>query len=116
MQDVISCWAYRREWSAWNLKVLLPGSIVGVGAAWLFASYVPNAYVEIAVGVTGICFVLYIFFARLLFAYRPTEPHKPSAAAGMFWAPSRASPRPSSRWALRPIKFTSFRSGSISSR
>jgi uncharacterized membrane protein YfcA len=32
-QDVISCWAYRREWSAWNLKVLLPGSIVGVGAA-----------------------------------------------------------------------------------
>ena len=84
-QDVISCWAYRREWSAWNLKVLLPGSVVGVGAAWLFASYVPNAYVEIAVGVTGICFVLYTFFAQLLFAYRPAEPHKPSAAAGMFW-------------------------------
>jgi uncharacterized membrane protein YfcA len=84
-QDVISCWAYRREWSAWNLKVLLPGSVVGVGAAWLFASYVPNAYVEIAVGVTGICFVLYTFFARLLFAYRPAEPPKPSAAAGMFW-------------------------------
>ena len=37
-QDVISVWAYRREWSAWNLKVLLPGSVVGVGAAWLFAA------------------------------------------------------------------------------
>ena len=39
-QDVISVWAYRREWSAWNLKVLLPGSVVGVGVAWLFAAYV----------------------------------------------------------------------------
>jgi uncharacterized membrane protein YfcA len=61
-QDVISVWAYRREWSAWNLKVLLPGSVVGVGAAWLFAAYVPNAYVEIAVGVTGVCFALYMLF------------------------------------------------------
>ena len=24
-QDAISVWVYRREWSAWNLKVLLPG-------------------------------------------------------------------------------------------
>jgi uncharacterized protein len=79
-QDVISVWAYRREWSAWNLKVLLPGSVVGVGAAWLFAAYVPNAYVEIAVGVTGICFVLYMFFAQV-----PAEPRRPSTLAGMFW-------------------------------
>ena len=55
-QDAISVWVYRREWSGWNLKVLLPGALVGVGIAWLFAAYVPNAYVEIAVGVTGVCF------------------------------------------------------------
>jgi uncharacterized membrane protein YfcA len=60
--------------------MLLPGSIVGVAAAGLFAAYVPNAYVEIAVGITGICFVLYSFVARV-----PREPKKPSAAAGMFW-------------------------------
>src|SRR5262249_33866554 len=80
IQDVISCWAYRREWSAWNLKVLLPGSVVGVAAAGLFAAHVPNAYVEIAVGSTGVCFVLYTFIARV-----PKEPQQPSAAAGMFW-------------------------------
>ena len=79
-QDAISVWAYRREWSSWNLKVLLPGSVVGVGAAWLFAAYVPSAYVEIAVGVTGICFVLYTFLAHV-----PKEPRRPSVAAGMFW-------------------------------
>ena len=60
-QDALTVWTYRRDWSAWNLKVLLPGSVVGVAAAWLFAAYVPNAYVEIAVGVTGICFSLYTF-------------------------------------------------------
>src|SRR5262245_64090571 len=48
-QDVISAWVYRNTWSAWNLKVLLPGAVVGVFAAWLFAAYVDNAYIEIAV-------------------------------------------------------------------
>src|SRR5216684_1767701 len=71
IQDVISVWTYRRSWSAWNLKVLLPGSVVGVAAAWLFAAHVPNAYVEIAVGLTGICFVLYIFLAHV-----PKEPQR----------------------------------------
>lgn len=79
-QDVISAWVYRHHWSAWNLKVLLPGSIAGLAAAWLFASYVPNAYVEVAVGVTGICFVLYSWFAQV-----PAVPRRPSVAAGVFW-------------------------------
>src|SRR5215510_1591792 len=79
-QDVISVWTYRRRWSAWNLKVLLPGSVVGVGVAWLFAAYVPSAYVEIAVGVTGICFALYNTFGRV-----PAQPRRPSVPAGMFW-------------------------------
>ena len=79
-QDVISAWTYRRRWSAWNLKVLLPGSVVGVNAAWLFAAYVPNAYVEIAVGVTGVCFALYNTFGKV-----PSQPRRPSVPAGMFW-------------------------------
>jgi len=79
-QDAISVWAYRREWSAWNLKVLLPGSVVGVAVAWLFAAYVPNAYIEIATGAIGVCFTLHTFFAHV-----PAAPKPPSAASGMFW-------------------------------
>ena len=37
-QDAMSAWVYRRRWSGWNLKVMLPGAVVGVGAAWLFAA------------------------------------------------------------------------------
>ena len=49
-QDAISVWTYHRAWSAWNLKVLLPGSVLGVGAGWLFASYLSNAAIELTVG------------------------------------------------------------------
>jgi uncharacterized membrane protein YfcA len=80
VQDAISIWVYRREWSAWNLKVLLPGAVVGVAAAWLFAAYVPNAYVEIAVGVTGVCFALYTWFGKV-----PVHPRRPSVPMSVFW-------------------------------
>jgi uncharacterized membrane protein YfcA len=60
--------------------VLLPGALVGVGIAWLFAAYVPNAYVEIAVGVTGVCFALYTWFGKV-----PMHPRRPSVPVGMFW-------------------------------
>ena len=29
VQDAISVWTYRRAWSAWNLKVLMPGAVLG---------------------------------------------------------------------------------------
>ena len=80
IQDAISVWVYRSNWSAWNLKVLLPGAVLGVGAAWLFAAHVPHGYVELAVGITGVSFVLYAFVAHM-----PAEPQQPSAASGMFW-------------------------------
>ncbi len=79
-QDVLSAYVYRRNWDAWNLKVLLPGSVVGVGAAWLFAAYVPNAYVEIAVGITGVAFVLWTWIAKV-----PAEPQRPSVPMGVLW-------------------------------
>ena len=34
VQDVVSLWWYRRDWDGWNLKVMLPGAVIGVGLAW----------------------------------------------------------------------------------
>src|SRR5688572_11445062 len=53
VQDVISVWVYRREWSAWNLKVLLPGAVIGVVVAWALAAYVSDAAVRISIGLIG---------------------------------------------------------------
>ena len=87
-QDAISAWTYRRAWSAWNLKVLIPGSIIGMGAGTLFASYVSNAAIEVAGGTIGLSFVVYRWIGRWLWPHliRAAEkPKQPHALAGVFW-------------------------------
>ncbi len=80
VQDAISAWVYRREYSAWNLKVLMIGGAIGVGAAWFLATYLSDSHVRIMVGVIGVAFVLYTWLGRV-----PAEPKQPNAAAGVFW-------------------------------
>ena len=29
-QDILTVWTYRRDWSAWNLKLMLPSMAVGI--------------------------------------------------------------------------------------
>src|SRR5687768_9208656 len=42
LQDALSCWIYRRVWDPWNLKVMLPGAVIGIAAAWLLAAHVSD--------------------------------------------------------------------------
>jgi hypothetical protein len=87
-QDAISVWTYRREWSAWNLKVLIPGAIVGMTVGTLFASYVSNAAIELAGGVIGLSFVLYRWIGRWLWphlARAAEQPQRPHPLLGAFW-------------------------------
>ena len=87
-QDAISLWTYRRAWSAWNLKVLLPGSVIGIGVAWLFAVYFSNAVIELTVGSIALAFVLYTWLGAGLRAYLgrpPAKPRRPHAAMGLLW-------------------------------
>jgi uncharacterized membrane protein YfcA len=87
-QDAISVWTYHRAWSAWNLKVLLPGSVLGVGAGWLFARYFSNAAIELTVGSIALVFVLYVWLGARLRAYLgrpPAKAQRPHPAIGVFW-------------------------------
>jgi uncharacterized membrane protein YfcA len=56
-QDVISLQVYWRERSARNLKVLLPGAVLGVALGWLFAAHVSDDAVRILVGLTALAFI-----------------------------------------------------------
>jgi hypothetical protein len=81
VQDAVSVWAYRRHWDAWNLKVLIPGALIGIAAAGFLAAYVPDAAVRLAVGIIGVSFVLWQWFG-------PKGGDigiRPSAASGVFW-------------------------------
>lgn len=79
-QDAISVWWYRRDWDPWNLKVLLPGALIGMGLAWLFAAQLSDAWLRLTVGSIGIAFCLNAWLRR-----GRTEPQKKSAASGWFW-------------------------------
>jgi len=79
VQDVISVWWYRRDWDAWNLKVMLPGAAIGVCIAWIMAYIVPDDVVRVTIGVIGAVFVLHAWLGR-----QPTLT-KPTAASGVFW-------------------------------
>ncbi len=79
VQDAISVFVYRRDWSARNLKLMLPGAAVGIGIAWALAMQVPEPIVRLIVGGIGLSFVLNVWFGR-----KPerSEGHGPS---GVFW-------------------------------
>jgi hypothetical protein len=87
-QDAISVWTYRRAWSAWNVKVLIPGSVLGMAVATMFATYVSNAAIELTVGAIGLTFVLYTWLVKWLrpdLARAGVKPSRPPAALGVFW-------------------------------
>jgi uncharacterized membrane protein YfcA len=80
VQDVLTVWVYRRDWDAWNLKVLLPGAVVGIGAGWALAAYVSEPYIRLALGLITLAFVLNAWFgAERKIATRP------SAISGVLW-------------------------------
>src|SRR3954469_9772083 len=81
VQDVVSVWVYRRVWDPWNLKVMIPGCVVGVGAAWLLAAYVSGGVIRLVVGLIALGFVGYALFRHWL----PGEPPRPRASHGVFW-------------------------------
>ncbi len=80
VQDAISVWAYRRDWDAWNLKVMMPGAVVGIIIAWLVAAYLSDAMVRLMVGLIGLVFVLNAWFGR-----EPRLVRRPSVVSGTFW-------------------------------
>jgi uncharacterized protein len=79
-QDAISVCAYWRQWSVWNLKVLLPGAALGVTLGWLFASHVSDDAIRVLVGVTALVFVANVWRSE-----RQPEQKKSTALGGLFW-------------------------------
>jgi uncharacterized membrane protein YfcA len=82
VQDLYSIYLFRRHWDAFNLRVLLPGGLVGVVIGYLLAAHLSDWAVALAVGAISV-----VFGARqlLLREAGPPPPKRPSVAAGWFW-------------------------------
>jgi uncharacterized protein len=60
VQDWVSVWAFRRDYSLRNLIILTPSAAIGVGIGWLLAARVSDDAVRLAIGVISILFVAYM--------------------------------------------------------
>ena len=56
LSDMAGLWVYRREFSAENLKILMPAAVAGIGIGWATASYVSDRGVGLLVGLIGLGF------------------------------------------------------------
>jgi len=64
VQDVVSVWSYRKSWSGWIIGWMLPGALLGVVLASVFAASVPEAGVLAALGLITLLFGLYRLWAE----------------------------------------------------
>lgn len=81
ISDVVGVWLYRRNFSSWNLKVLMPAGVFGVFVGWLTASITSEKMVTMLIGVIGVMFCLNVWLRR-----KTVEPPKPPRLLpGIFW-------------------------------
>ena len=82
VQDWVSVWAFRRDFSSRNLVILIPASMIGVALGWLLAARVSEDAVRLAVGVISIAFVVYMLIRDRL-GRAPVA--KPGVPTGILW-------------------------------
>ena len=64
ISDMVGLWLYRKNFSAINLKILIPAGVGGVLVGWLTASLVSDTAVKMMVGLMGVGFVLNAWIKR----------------------------------------------------
>jgi uncharacterized membrane protein YfcA len=64
LSDIVGIWLYRREYSAENLKVLIPAGVGGVMLGWSTASMVSDQMISLMIGLLGIGFCLHRWFGH----------------------------------------------------
>ena len=81
LSDIVSVWLYRKDFSAPNLKILIPAGLLGVFVGWATASYVSDLAVTLLIGLIGVGFCLNIWLHRSA----NQHPRPVNAAKGLFW-------------------------------
>src|SRR4029079_9897432 len=76
-QDMLTLWAYWRQWSGWSLQSMLTSMLVGMFIAWLMAASLSAVHIRLAIGLIATFFVLRHWLASRF--ERPVP--KPTAAA-----------------------------------
>jgi len=74
---IVSVWAFRCDFSARNLAILIAAFVIGVGLGWLLAARINEDVVRSAVGLISTLFVLRDRLGAVV--------ERPSASSGVCW-------------------------------
>ena len=81
ISDMVGLWLYRKNFSAINLKILVPAGVGGVLVGWLTASLVSDTAVKMMIGLLGVGFVLNAWRKR----HAEPAPKAARWRQGMLW-------------------------------
>lgn len=81
ISDVVGVWLYRRNYSAPNLRLLIPAGFLGVFIGWLTASQVPERAITFLIGAIGVGFCLNVWLRR----QAPSPAQSADKLKGWFW-------------------------------
>ena len=57
-QDALTIWIYRGKWDVWNLKILIPGAIVGIAIGLVSFAVMPERVLLFVLGAVTFAFAL----------------------------------------------------------
>jgi uncharacterized membrane protein YfcA len=80
VSDVVSVWLYRKDFSAPNLKILIPAGVLGVFIGWLTASFTSDSAVKLMMGCMGVGFCLNTWLRKT-----PQDKQPVDAKKGWLW-------------------------------
>ena len=64
LQDLVSVWAFRKEFDARNLKIIIPGGMIGIAVGGVLLTMITDAFVQLLVGLIAAGFVLYSWLRK----------------------------------------------------
>lgn len=82
LQDLIGIWAFRREYSRQNLKMLIPGALLGLFVGFLFVRTVLGKAILLLVGLISTLFVIFTLLGE---RRGPVDPAAPEGWRATLW-------------------------------
>ncbi|CAN7375076.1 sulfite exporter TauE/SafE family protein [Trinickia sp. LjRoot230] len=82
MMDLVGFRAYFGKWDKGNLRVMLPGAVVGIAAGAIGAGCFGDRWIRLVIGTLSICFVL-VDACSLV---KAVQPKSCSAKSGFVWS------------------------------
>ncbi len=81
--DAVGLWSFRSTWDKLNLKILLPGALLGTLAGALTFEIANADWVRLLIGLLSIYFVIHYLWGKHFLERMTARP--PNKTAGSFW-------------------------------